>query len=53
MTIRINKEGDSMILAKIIREVFEEHDAPKNRTVYSDPTTDSLYTLFLAKGSAL
>jgi putative acetyltransferase len=38
--------SDNAPLAKMIREVFEEHGAPKLGTVYSDPTTDDLYSLF-------
>ncbi|MEO8398947.1 MAG: hypothetical protein ABI550_03930 [Ignavibacteriaceae bacterium] len=30
----------------MIREVFEEHDALQQGTVYSHPTTDNLYELF-------
>ena len=44
--IRKVKVEDNLPLAKMIREVFEEHNAPKNGTVYSDPTTNNLYKLF-------
>jgi len=37
---------DNLLLAKLIRQVFIEYNAPQNGTVYSDPTTDDLYTLF-------
>ena len=37
---------DNIVLAKTIRSAFEEFGAPKTGTVYSDPTTDSLYELF-------
>ena len=37
---------DNVLLAKLIRDVFDEYDAPKKCTVYSDPTTDDLYALF-------
>ena len=40
------EQRDSENLAKMIRNVFIEHDAPKEGTVYSDPTTDNLYALF-------
>ncbi len=36
---------DNSSLAKMIREVFEEFDAPREGTVYSDPTTDILSLL--------
>jgi putative acetyltransferase len=51
--IREVLEKDNKILAAHIREVFEEHDAPKIGTVYSDPTTDDLFGLFRKKGSVL
>src|SRR6478735_1951811 len=39
-------QADNVLLAKLIRKVFNEFDAPQKGTVYSDPTTDDLYTLF-------
>lgn len=42
---QIQKE-DNFALANMIRDVFHEFDAPQIGTVYSDPTTDDLYTLF-------
>ena len=53
MIIRQVEEGDNALLPKIIRRVFEEHDAPRVGTVYSDPTTDNLYELFRAPNSVL
>ena len=53
MKIRQVKESDNPHLSKMIRKVFEEHDAPKNGTVYSDPTTDHLYESFLIEKSVL
>jgi len=47
------KEKDNAILASMIRQVFEEHNAPKAGTVYSDPTTDRLYQLFQTPASVL
>jgi len=44
--IRQVRKEDNIVLAKIIREVFEEHNAPRAGTVYSDPTTDNLFDLF-------
>jgi putative acetyltransferase len=44
--IRMVEKKDSALLAKLIRDVFEEYDAPKKNTVYSDPATDELYFLF-------
>lgn len=37
----------------MIRQVFEEFNAPRRGTVYSDPTTDDLYGLFRRQGSIL
>lgn len=50
--IRPIAKNDNPFLAQLIREVFEEHEAPKEGTVYSDPTTDQLYQLFQTKNSA-
>ncbi|MFD2919834.1 GNAT family N-acetyltransferase [Terrimonas rubra] len=46
LAIREVQPGDNKALAGLIRTVFEEHDAPRQNTVYSDPTTDKLYELF-------
>jgi len=50
---RTIEEKDNLQLARTIREVFREHDAPREGTVYSDPATDHLYELFLKPGSIL
>lgn len=44
--IREIRPEDNPAAAKMIREVFLEHDAEQKGTVYSDPTTDNLYELF-------
>lgn len=46
MNIRTIERSDNEALAKLIRAVFEEHQAPQKGTVYSDPTTDHLFELF-------
>lgn len=46
IAIRKVEPGDNEALAGLIRKVFEEHDAPRCNTVYSDPTTNNLYELF-------
>lgn len=51
--IRELKEKDNKELAQMIREVFHEHEAPQCGTVYSDPTTDDLFTLFKKLKSVL
>ena len=53
MQIRKVRKSDNPLLATIIRDVFEEHNAPKEGTVYSDPTTDDLYRLFQKERSVL
>ncbi|MBK6962865.1 MAG: GNAT family N-acetyltransferase [Bacteroidales bacterium] len=53
LNIRQISKNDNSALAKMIRGVFEEHEAPRDGTVYSDPTTDDLYTLFQKTGSIL
>ena len=47
----INKE-DNQILASIIRSVLAEFKANKPGTVYYDPTTDDLFTLFKTPNAA-
>jgi putative acetyltransferase len=44
--IRPIQKKDNAPLAKMIRQVFVEFDAPTQGTVYSDPTTDDLFALF-------
>ena len=53
MIIKQVEKEDNLSLAHMIRAVFEEHDAPKCGTVYSDPTTFSLYELFEKEKSVL
>lgn len=51
--IRQILEKDNLSLAQMIRAVFEEHNAPREGTVFSDPTTDNLYRLFQTAKSVL
>ncbi|HLP93843.1 MAG TPA: GNAT family N-acetyltransferase [Saprospiraceae bacterium] len=53
MNIRKVQKEDEPQLAALIRAVFEEHNAPTEGTVYSDPTTDHLYDLFQAERAVL
>ena len=54
ITLRPILPSDNEILSRIIKGVFIEHpDAPREGTVYSDPTTDHLFELFQADQSAL
>ncbi|MES2703062.1 MAG: GNAT family N-acetyltransferase [Bacteroidota bacterium] len=50
-TIRPLERGDNMAIAAIIRSVLAEFKADKPGTVYYDPTTDDLYTLFATEGA--
>ena len=52
LIIRALKPNDNPNLAKIIRSALEEFGANKPGTVYFDPTTDALFDLFQAPGSA-
>jgi len=45
-TIRRLERADNNRIAAVIREVLTEFKANKPGTVYFDPTTDDLYTLF-------
>lgn len=53
MQIRKVIKDDNLLLAKMIRQVFHEYNAPHNGTVYSDPTTDNLFELFQVEKSLL
>jgi putative acetyltransferase len=53
MNIRKAQRSDNEFLANLIKKVFEEHNAPKEGTVYSDPTTNNLSGLFKNEKSVL
>lgn len=53
LIIRKIKEQDNEVLAKIIRQCFHDFNAPTPGTVYEDPTTDDLFTLFQKEKSVL
>ncbi len=44
--LRILEERDNKEIAELIRSVFREFKIDKPGTVYYDPTTDDLFTLF-------
>ncbi|MCB0409268.1 MAG: GNAT family N-acetyltransferase [Flavobacteriales bacterium] len=46
LTIRPIQPNDNEKIAKVIREALEDFNANKPGTVYFDPTTDDLFTLF-------
>lgn len=51
MNIRRIEPHDNRAVASLIRQVFEEHDAPRSGTVFGDPSLDTLYELFQAPNS--
>lgn len=53
MSLRLVQPADNPVLAQLIKTVFIEYNAPKEGTVYSDPTTNKLYDLFLEEKSVL
>jgi putative acetyltransferase len=44
---RLIQPEDNKVLAEVIRAVFREFGIDRPGTVYTDPTTDQLYELFL------
>ncbi len=53
MIIREVEQSDNKYLATLIKNVFEEYNASKEGTVYSDPATDYLFELFQKQKSVL
>lgn len=53
MNIRKVKQEDNAQLAQTIRAVFDEFDAPKSGSVYSDPATNHLHEVFQEDKSVL
>ena len=51
ITLRNIKHADNQHIAVLIRTVFREFKIDRPGTVYFDPTTDDLYTLFQTPGS--
>ncbi len=51
--IRSIEEKDNPKVAKMIRAVFDEYNAVKKGTVYTDPTTDHLFEFFQTSKSIL
>jgi putative acetyltransferase len=52
LTIRPIQPEDNAQIAKVIRGALEDFNANKPGTVYFDPTTDDLFTLFQTPNSA-
>jgi len=46
ITVRLLEKRDNKEIAEVIRQVFREFGIDKPGTVYDDPTTDDLFTLF-------
>ncbi|MGA1978638.1 MAG: GNAT family N-acetyltransferase [Bacteroidales bacterium] len=51
ITFRTIEKKDNKAIAGLIRSVFREFGIVRPGTVYFDPTTDDLYTLFQKQGS--
>lgn len=51
VTLRQIKESDNLILAQIIRASLKSYGLDRPGTVFTDPTTDDLATLFKTPGS--
>jgi putative acetyltransferase len=51
-SIRPIQQRDNREIADLIRAVFREFKIDKPGTVYTDPTTDDLFSLFQTPGSA-
>ncbi len=48
---RAIRQSDNPLLASIIRDTLTEFNAARSGTVYFDPTTDDLFSLFQQAGS--
>ena len=46
MLIREIQQKDNEAIAKVIRDIFHELDAPKVGTAYADPILDTLYEVY-------
>ncbi|MDP1677279.1 MAG: GNAT family N-acetyltransferase [Bacteroidota bacterium] len=51
LILRPITQNDNQEIAELIRTVFREFKIDKPGTVYTDPTTDDLFTLFRQEGS--
>jgi putative acetyltransferase len=51
ISFRLIEEKDNKEIAELIRTVFQEFNIHRPGTVYFDPTTDSLFQLFMTPGS--
>ncbi len=53
INIRLIEKQDNSKVANMIRGVFDEYEAIKEGTVYTDPTTDKLFEFFHTPNSVL
>ena len=51
IVIRKIEKSDNPFVAAMIRKVFDEYDVPREKTVFTDSTTDFLYETFQTNGS--
>jgi putative acetyltransferase len=51
-TIREIRAADNPFIASVIRKALEEHGVARPGTVYTDPTTDDLFSLFKREDSS-
>jgi putative acetyltransferase len=51
MIIRAIEPKDNLQIAKVIRDIFHELDAPKVGTAYADPILDTLFEVYQGKRS--
>ena len=45
-TIRKIEPKDNLKIASVIRNIFEELNAPKEKTTYADPHSNTLYEVY-------
>lgn len=52
VTIRLISESDNPFIARLIRSVFEELDAPREGSAYSDPSLDYMFQHYQSQSRA-
>ena len=52
MIIREIQQKDNVQIAKVIRDIFHELDAPKVGTAYADPILDTLFEVYQSPRSS-
>ena len=51
ITFRQIKQSDNLLIARMIKRIFIEFDAPTEGTIFTDPTTNHLFELFQTPNS--